>query len=125
MSDQADVSRGRVLRLSTAAVTAAPTDGTTDPAMVMSSRTPTGLETTGLWIGLKAPTAGSATAGAGGFTVTVYVRNPTTGAWFSCSSTSMAYGQAFVTFDFNASELYFQITNVAVAGNVDVHVWEQ
>lgn len=124
---QALLNRAPPQRLGTAAIAAAPTDGTTLPHRQMSPVTPTGMTTTGLAIGLKAPSAGSATAIAAGFTVSLWLLNPVTLAWFSSSSASLNYGEAWVTFDFNASGLYYQVAaaSVAVAGNIDFHVWEQ
>jgi hypothetical protein len=128
-ASQAQLNRGRILRLATANIAAAPTDGVagTSPHYRMSAQTPTELQTTGLFLGLKAPTSGSATAIAAGFSVVVYLLNPVTRAWFSTSTTSVVYGAAFVTFDFNASSLYFQVTagSVSVAGDIDFHLWEQ
>jgi hypothetical protein len=114
-------------RLSTGAIAAAPTDGTTLPHRQMSAVTPTGMTTTGLAIGLEAPTVGAATAIAGGFTVTIWLLNPVTLAWFSSSSAAIGFGEAFCTFDFNASGIYYQVAaaSVAAAGLIDFHVWEQ
>lgn len=128
MASQAQLNRARPLRLTTAAIAAAPTDGTTDPVRIMSPRTPTGLRTTGLALGLKAPTnVTAATAVAAGFGVVLWLFNPITKAWFSCSTASINYGEAWVTFDFNASGIYIQVTaaTVAVAGSIDFHPWEQ
>lgn len=124
---QALVNRARIFRLGTAAIASAPTDGTTQPHYAMFSVTQTGLATTGLAVGLKAPTVNPATAISAGFTVTLWLLNPVTLAWFSSASSSIPFGQAWVTFDFNASFLFFQIAaaSVSVAGDVDFHVWEQ
>jgi hypothetical protein len=126
-ASQAEIGRGVPLRLGTAAIAADPVDGTTVPHMIMSRTTPTSLETTGLFLGLKAPTVNPATAIAAGFTVSVWLQNPITGAWFACASAAIAYGQAFGTFDFDASNLYFQVAaaSVAVGGDIDFHCWEQ
>lgn len=126
-ASQAELNRGVPLRLGTAAIAADPVDGTTVPHMIMSPLTVTGLQTTGLFLGLKAPTVNPATAVAAGFAVVVWIQNPLTGAWFACSSASIPYGQPWGTFDFNASNLYFQVTaaSVAVAGDIDFHAWEQ
>jgi hypothetical protein len=124
---QALLNRAAPLRLTTAGIAAAPTDGTTLPHMQMSAQTPTGMTTTGLALGLKAPTVGSATAVAGGFTVSVWLVNPVTLAWFASASAVIDFSQVFVTFDFNASGVYFQVAaaSVAVAGSIDFHAWEQ
>lgn len=125
-TQQADINRGIPFRIATANVGAQPTDGVTLPHVVMSPVGATSLLTTGILFGFKAPTDGtSATAGAGGFTVVIWVANATLLAWFSSSSVSVSFDQAFSTFDFNASALFFQVTNVNVAGNIDVHLIEQ
>ncbi len=126
-SQQAKINRGKPLLLATASIAAAPTDGTTQPHLKMSPKSPTGLSTTGFFLGLKAPGSGAATAIAAGFSLVVWVVNPVGLRWFSTSTTVISYNQAFVTFDFNPSGLYFQITaaSVAGAGNVYVHTWEQ
>lgn len=124
---QASINRAPPQRLATAAIAAAPTDGTTLPHRIMSATTATGLQTTGLAIGLKAPSVGSATAVAAGFSVVVWILNPVTLAWFSCLAASIPYGECWVTFDFNASAIFYQVTaaSVAGAGDIDFHVWEQ
>lgn len=131
-SAQADLNRSRPFRRSTAAIAAAPVDGSeaadgTPPDIVMSAQTPTGLKTTGFFVGLKAPGAGAAVANAPGFSLVVWIRSPTTRSWFSCATVTINYNEADVTFDFNASELYFQIlaASVNTNGNVYFHVWEQ
>jgi hypothetical protein len=124
--EQADLSAARTYRLGTAAHASAPTDGTTEPDIVLSPQAPGMLPTTGFLFGLKAPSAGSATAAAGGFTVTVWTRNPVLKQWFNWEATTgVDYDELFVTADIDSAELYFQIANVSVAGNVDVSVWEQ
>jgi hypothetical protein len=124
---QAKINRAVPLRLGTAAIAADPVDGTTAPHMIMSPFTSTGMMTTGLALGLKAPTASSATAIAAGFTVSIWIQNPLTGAWFACASAVIPYGQPWGTFDFNASNVYFQVAaaSVSVAGDIDFHAWEQ
>jgi len=129
MSSQAELGRGRPVRLATANVAAAPTDGVDATHLIMSPRTPTQMLSTGVFLGLKAPTdVTAATAVAAGFTLTVWVANPVTFAWFAMQAiTGLAYSQAYVTFDLDASCLYFQIAaaTVSVAGSIDFHVWEQ
>jgi hypothetical protein len=126
-ASQAEITRAVPLRLGTAAVAADPVDGETLPHWVMSPWTTTGLQTTGLAIGLKAPAVNPATAVAAGFSVVLWIWNPLTGAWFACATAVIPYGQPFGTFDFNASGIYLQIAaaSVAAAGDVDVHAWEQ
>jgi hypothetical protein len=124
---QAKINRAVPLRLGTAAIAADPVDGTTPPHMIMSPFTSTGMMTTGLAVGLKAPSAAAATAIAAGFTLVIWIQNPLTGAWFACTPAVIPFGQPWGTFDFNASNLYFQVAaaSVAVAGDVDIHAWEQ
>lgn len=128
MADQAELLAARPIRLATTTVSAAPTDGTTDPHVVLSPVAPSGLRTTGFFFGLKAPTASGVTAAvaaAGDFTVTVWIRDPVTKFWFSARArTGVAYGQAYMTFDLDACEIYFQIGNIGTNGSVDIHVSE-
>jgi hypothetical protein len=122
---QADLTAGRTARIATSTHGSAPTDGTTEPDIMLSPVAPGGLPTTGFLIGLKAPSSGSATAGAGGFTVTVYCRDPVTKRYFSFLSQSISYGELWGTADIDAAELYFTFGNVSVAGNIDVMIAEQ
>jgi hypothetical protein len=124
-SDQADLSAGRTLRLATSTHGSAPTNGTTEPDFVLGPQAPGLLPTTGFLIGLTAPSSGSATAAAGGFTVTVWWRDPVLKRYFSFAAVSIAYGEAFGTADIDAAELYIQIANVSGAGDVDVTIAEQ
>ena len=94
----------------------------------MAPRTPHGMETTGLLFMLQnANYSGNtgATAGAGGFTVTPWMVDPGATIWGSGASFSASYNQLFTTFDFDAGMLYFQITNVSVAGNLFIGICEQ
>lgn len=127
MALQPEIIRGRIARLTTGNVAAAPADGVTQPALTLGPKTSTGLETTGFALGLKAPTAGAATAIAAGFSVVVWYANPVTLAWFAGASTSIPYDQLFTTFDVDAAAIYFQIAaaSVSVAGDVDFHIFEQ
>ena len=123
---QAKLSRGRPIKLGTAATANAPT-ANTEPHVRMSPKAPVGLETTGFFFGLVQPAVGGATPIAAGFTITVWVRNPVTKHWFAFQSQSVGYNQAWVTFDVDAAELYFQIAAASVsgAGNVYLEIWEQ
>lgn len=119
------INRGEPLILSTAAQAAAPTK-TTSPTYNMAPTAPAGLQTTGFAFFLTAPTTSPAVADTGGFTVTVWVRNPATGNYGALSpATGVDYGEAFGSFDLDASDLYFQISNVLTPGNVYLEVWEQ
>jgi hypothetical protein len=123
---QALLSRGPILRLGTAATAAAPVDGVTLPHYTMSPTTPTGLQTTGLALGLKAPTVSPAATGSA-FSIILWILNPVTRAWFAAAAASIAFDEAFISFDFNACALYFQIeaASVSGAGDIDLHLWEQ
>jgi hypothetical protein len=124
---QAQLARFRNVRVLTTVVSAAPTDGSggTAPHLTLSPLAPSGLPTTGFIFMLKAPSAGSATAGAGGFTVTFWFLDPVSLRWGSATAVSVAYGQMFVSFDVDAIPVYMQITNVAVDGSIDLHLAEQ
>lgn len=128
--DQAQVVAARVLRVSSATVASAPTDGTpttdgTEPHITLSPWAATGINTTGFTFGMKAPSAGSAVADTGGFSVTPWVRNPVTKRWFSGKTVSIGYGEAWVCWGVDAVELYFQIANVLTPGNIDLEIAEQ
>jgi hypothetical protein len=127
VSVQGELNRAAILRLDTAVVAAAPTDGVATVHRTMSPRTPTNHRTTGLAIGLKAPTSGAAVAVAAGFSVVVWILNPVTAAWFACAAAAIKYGEAWVSFDFNASAIYLQIeaASVATPGLIDLHIWGQ
>lgn len=129
---QADVVKMRAARLDTTAaeVVAGPTDGLppagTTPHFQMSPVAPSGMPTMGFVFMLKAPSAGSATAGGGGFTVVIWFRDPNTLRWGSSTSVSVAYSQMWICNDVDAMDgVVFQITNIAVNGLVDVHFAEQ
>ena len=132
-ASQSLLNRGPFARLGTAAIAAAPTDGTisaagTAPHRILGPQGPTGLQCTGFFLGLKAPSVSAAAAAtAAGFSVIVWVLNPLTNAWFSFEAVSIAYSQAFVSFDVNASSLYYQIeaASVLTPGDIDFHAWEQ
>lgn len=129
-ADPEQLSAGHVVRITTAAHAAAPTDGSagTAPDYVSSALTPDGQPVASVAVLLKSPTAPAAvtaaTALAGGFTVTVWMRNPITRQWGATASFSAAYDQWFTTGDFRGGELFFQIANVNVAGSLDVNVLE-
>jgi len=127
VATQAALVRARPFRLTTTNINAAPVDGTTQAHFVMAPLSTTGLQTTGVMLGLKAPTVNPATAVAAGFSVIMWILNPVTRAWFAASAVSVPYNTAFVTFDLDASALYFQIdvASVSVAGDIDFHVSEQ
>jgi hypothetical protein len=125
MATQALLSRGTIVRLDTGVIAAAPVDGVTLPHYTMSPTTSTGQRTTGLALGIKAPTVGAAVSAA--FTVVLWIQNPVTRAWFSAAAEDIAYDEAFGSFDFNAAALYFQVdvASVTTPGLIDLHLWEQ
>jgi hypothetical protein len=125
---QADLVKFRAARLNTATadVGAGPTDNVTPAQFQMSPIAPSGMPTMGFVFMLKAPSAGSATAGGGGFSVTVWFRDPNTQRWGSSVTVSVAYGQMWICNDVDAMDaVNFQIANVSVNGLVDVHFAEQ
>lgn len=137
LDQQAQLSTFRWLFVSSASVAAAPNAVNPFPFnpsplasahFVMAPVTPHGLQTTGMLFMIKAPdfTGGTAaTAGAGGFTVTPWILDPATTIWGSGAAFSASYDQLFTTFDFDASAVFFQIGNVAVAGNLMFGICEQ
>jgi len=129
-ADPEQLSAGHAIRITTAGHAAAPTDGSagTAPDYVSSPATPDGEPTDAIMVALKSPTAPAATTPAtalsGGFTVTVWMRNPVTRQWGSTAAFSAAYDQWFVTGDIRGGELYFQIANVNAAGSIDINILE-
>ena len=132
---QADVIKMKANRLASvdAVVVAGPTDGGpgvgSDPHFQMSPVSSSGLPTTGFIFMFKAPSGGpgsSATAGAGGFSVTAWFRDPVSYRWGASTTVSIAYNQTWICADVDAMDgVVFQIGNVAVPGSVDVHFCEQ
>lgn len=124
MTQQTEITAARPRRFNSVDTAEAPVDDVTEPMFTGSPLAPTGQRTTGFLIILKAPTTGSATAPADGFTVTPWIRDPTTKVWGSGVSYQIPYGQAWVCGDVGASELYFQIADATVDGEIDVHFAE-
>lgn len=130
-AQQAALVGGRGFMLSTATHNGAPNDvgagDDTAPDITLSPVARTGQKTTGFRFVFKAPSGvgNAAVAGAGGFSVTVWARDPVFGVWGSFVSVSAAYGALQVTGDVNASELYFEIGNVTTDGFIHVLVAEQ
>lgn len=125
---QADSIRFRGVRVNTtdAAVLAGPTDGATAPQFQMSPVGPSGIPTQGFIFMLKAPVLSPATAGAGGFTVVLWFRDPNSQRWGSAVSVSIGFNQMWVCSDVDAMDgVVFQITNVSVNGDIDIHFAEQ
>lgn len=125
---QADSIRFRGVRVATTdtAVSAGPTDGVTVPHFQMSPTAPLGMPTQGFIFMLKAPILSPATAGAGGFTVVIWFRDPNSQRWGSAVSVSISFGQMWVCSDVDAMDgVIFQITNVAANGDIDIHFAEQ
>jgi hypothetical protein len=135
---QARISKGRRLRLSTAAIAAEPSDGysgsflsgnpLTTPHHIMSPRTATRMMTTGIVIGLDAGIvqAPAAVPTSGGFRLVLWIANPTGYRWYRTTAVFMSDRDASVTYDINAFPLYIQIdaTSVSVNGNIDFEFME-
>lgn len=127
---QADSVKFRGLRINSAdaGVATGPTDGAggSTPHFQMSPIAPSGMPTMGFTFMLKAPTATPATAGGGGFSVTIWFRDPNSYRWGSSVTVSISFGQLWICNDVDAMDgVFFQITNVAVAGDIDIHFAEQ
>ena len=125
---QGDLSTFRMFAIVTPTVN--PTDGSIDndgtpPLLTMSPVSGSGMLTTGLLFMLKSPPSSNAVAGAGGFTVTPWIRDPVTQKWASGASFSADYDQMFSTFDFDACDLYFTFANVAADGIIFIGISEQ
>lgn len=124
---QADRTKYRWARISTALqANAAPSDGITPPDFTMSPLAPSKMPTTGLALMIKRPlTALAAVPVALGFTIVMWVRDPATLAYSAFAAVSVPYDSLFVTFDIDASDIYFQIGGVSVDGFVDIGIAEQ
>lgn len=127
---QADRTKFRWTRLpSTNPRSIAPADGPNGdlPDFTMTPFAPSKMATTGLALMLKAGTTApvAATPGAGGFSITMWVRDPATLRWAAFAAVSVPYDALFVTYDIDASDIWFQIGNVAVAGAIDIGIAEQ
>lgn len=127
MATQIDLSSGRQVAIDSTTNAAAPTDGTTQPTVILGPQSTTGLKTTGILMFLRQPPVGGAIPNAGGFDVTLWVQNPATGSWASGETTTIDYRQAFDTYEFDAIPLYFQIgaSSVATPGTIWLEVLEQ
>jgi len=127
-ADRTKFSWRRVDTTDVARIAAPPTGGL--PDFTMSPVAVSKMPTTGLALMLQAPTSAgviAATPNAGGFGFFVWVRDPATGLWASFAEVTIAYQQLFVTFDIDASDLFFQLdaATVAVAGFIYIGIAEQ
>lgn len=130
---QADLTHFRWLHFDSVATTNAanPVDGTpgnggTAPQILMSPFTQEKLPTTGFLIMLKTSALlPAATPGAGGFLVTIWLRDPSSTRWAAFAGASIGFDQLFVTYDVDAGALYFQIGNVSVDGALEIGLAEQ
>lgn len=122
---QADLTGFRGIRIEAldAARALPPSQANTDPDFTMSPFAPSEMPTTGLLLMLQSPSVGNATALAGGFSITPWIRDPVSKYWGSGATFSAAYGQLFTTFDFDAGELWFQIENVNPAGGPELYLF--
>jgi len=113
MSEQSELSAGRILTIDTSAL-GAPSK-TTPPQITLAPNTPTGLKTTGFLFFLEAPSDAAAptSPAVAPFGVTLWIRNPVNGFWAAAQPlTGVGYGEAYVTYDVDAADLYFDITAV-------------
>lgn len=128
-AQQSEQLSGLPRRVATAAIAAAPTDGVTAPLIVLSPQTPTGMKTTGFFMGFKAPSAGAVAAVpiAAGYSVTLWFQNLATGGWFKGITVSLQYDEAWVCYDVDAVGIYVQVdaASVNAPGSIDVHLVEQ
>ncbi len=136
MAKQARINRGRPLLLHSVDITGDPDNGYESPEdatplqvphHVMSPRTAVGLITTGVVIGLTQPSQNPAVPVAGGFQLILWVANVTGYFWFRCTPVFLQYRDASVTFDINASALYFEIypDSVQTPGDILFNILEQ
>lgn len=119
---QADQTRFRWVRISTASITrqSAPGVGLL-PDIIMTPYTVSKMATTGLLLQLQAPASSTpAVPVAGGFTITVWLLDPVTGRWSAFDDIVIDYKELFVSFDIDASQLWFQVTGIALGGDGDI-----
>jgi hypothetical protein len=97
------------------------------PTVKLDYRAPNGLPTTGFLFSMFNVAGGGATAGAGGFTITLWVWNPIAQRWFSfAAKTLVNYDELYETYDIDGGALIFvQVANVAVAGEFTFCFCEQ
>lgn len=127
---QADTTRFRWFEAASALGLTAPTDltGGTVPHFVISPFTISKLPTTGILLMLKQSLdATAATFVAAGAAVTAWVRDPNSLRWAAFATVNIPYNQLFVSYDIDASEIYFQIgaASVSFDGAVDIGIAEQ
>lgn len=131
MGAQADVSKFRWSRIDVSGISrqSAPgqglNPGATEPDFVLGPFTVSKMATTGFLLQLSEPTTTPAVAGAGGFTVTVWLRDPATGNWSAFDDISIDYQELFVTYDIDAAEIWFQVENVSSGSLIDFGIAEQ
>jgi hypothetical protein len=123
---------GKKVLLATATHAAAPTDGNgsgvggTSPDVITDVYVfPGGPFTSSIAVMVRAPASGAAVANTGGFSITVWVRDPGTNYWGTTAAFSAADKDVMGTGDFNGGELYFQVGNVATPGNLILLIKEQ
>jgi hypothetical protein len=108
----------------------APVGTGTAPHYQMSPTSTAGMATTGFVFFLKAVAGGAVPIG-GGYTVTVWARDPNTFRWAAMMPAGgVASGTIWLCADVNAMDaLFFQITNVdfpsSGSGLLDLHFAEQ
>lgn len=113
--------RERLLLLDTNVISAAPTNGTTQPHFELGLIGANGLPVVGFSLALLNPdSGGGATSAGAGFTITLWRLQPTTRMWLSWNAyTAYAYFQQLVTYDFGGgTQLYIQVTSITANGNV-------
>lgn len=121
MSAQADRSKFRWSRIGTGSITRQSAPGVgLEPDFTMTPFTVSKMATTGLLLQLQQPAVDPATPVAGGFEITVWVRDPATLRWASFDTLTIDYKQLFVTYDIDASDLWFQVQGIDVGGDGDI-----
>lgn len=124
--DQAKITKARVIRIDTSLAMSAPTTAS-EPHVTLSPVTPTGTPTMGFFVGITEPTVETPPAlEAGNLGIVVWIRDPTTKQWFSSATSVVQYGEAWVCYDVNAADLFFQFAAgyIATAGILHFHVGE-
>lgn len=126
MAQQADQTSFRWSRIDTGSITRQSSPGVgLAPDFTMSPNTVSKLPTTGFLLQLFAPLAGAAVPNAGGFIITVWVQDPATGRYSAFDSITIGFQELFVTYDIDASRIWFQIGGITTDGLIDFGIAEQ
>jgi len=97
-----------------------------DPTVRLAAKAPNGLPTTGFLFAMV-DAGGGAVAGAGDFSVTLWLWSPIVQRWLSfAQKTGVAYDQLYETYDVDGGALIFvQVDNIGAPGDLSFYFCEQ